>query len=71
MMRGLELVFFAILLVLATLQVANSHVEQPLSRIAVHNTRLQLFENADIKASPSVLGLKVGFCSSGYFIQLP
>ncbi|KAJ6720866.1 PURPLE ACID PHOSPHATASE-RELATED [Salix viminalis] len=58
MMRGLELVFFAILLVLATLQVAISHGEQPLSRIAVHNTRLRLSENADIRASPSILGLK-------------
>ncbi|KAJ6718391.1 PURPLE ACID PHOSPHATASE [Salix purpurea] len=57
-MRGLELVFFAIVLVLATLQVAISHGEQPLSRIAVHNTRLRLSENADIRASPSILGFK-------------
>lgn len=72
MMRGLGLVFFAFCLVLATLlQVTTSHGEQPLLRIVVQNTQLHLSENAYVKASPSILGLKVGFCSTGSFIQLP
>ncbi|XP_061985559.1 probable inactive purple acid phosphatase 1 isoform X2 [Populus nigra] len=59
MMRGLGLVFFAFFLVLATLlQVTTSHGEQPLSRIVVQNTELHLSENAYVKASPSILGLK-------------
>lgn len=49
----------AILLVLATLQNASSHGEQPLSRISIHKATFALHELAYIQASPTVLGLRV------------
>ena len=58
-MRGLILLSLAIFLVLTTLQEAWSHGDQPLSKIAIHKATLDLNRDAYIKASPTVLGLKV------------
>lgn len=49
------------LLVLATFQQVVSDEHQPLSKVAIHKTTLALDERAYIKATPSVLGLKVHF----------
>ncbi|GMJ09569.1 PURPLE ACID PHOSPHATASE 1, ARABIDOPSIS THALIANA PURPLE ACID PHOSPHATASE 1 [Hibiscus trionum] len=56
-MRGLRLIFWTILLVLAILHGANSHGVQPLSTIAIHETTFALDNHASVKASPTVLGL--------------
>ena len=58
-MRGLILLSLAIFLVLTTLQEAWSHGDQPLSKIAIHKATVDLNRDAYIKASPTVLGLKV------------
>lgn len=75
-MRGLGVIFTAIAVVLATLQEASSHGIQPLSRISVHTTTFALNDNAYVKASPAILGLKVScFCIISFFLificQLP
>ncbi|OAY50129.1 probable inactive purple acid phosphatase 1 [Manihot esculenta] len=57
-MRGLGVIFTAIAVVLAILQEASSHGIQPLSRISVHTTTFALNDNAYVKASPAILGLK-------------
>ncbi|KAE8724600.1 hypothetical protein F3Y22_tig00010263pilonHSYRG00164 [Hibiscus syriacus] len=56
-MRGLRLIFWTILLVLAIFHGASSHGVQPLSRIAIHETTFALDNRAYVKASPIVLGL--------------
>ena len=58
-MRGLILLSLAIFLVLTTLQEAWSHGDQPLSKIAIHKATVDLNRDAYIKASPTVLGIKV------------
>ena len=55
-MSWLEL---AILLVLVTLQEVRSHGDQPFSKIAIHKTMFALRDSAYVKASPTVLGVKV------------
>ncbi|KAL5759365.1 hypothetical protein ACOSP7_017889 [Xanthoceras sorbifolium] len=57
-MREMRLIFLGILSVLVSLQVATSHGDQPLSRIAIHKATFALNEHASVKASPSILGLK-------------
>ncbi|KAK9191594.1 hypothetical protein WN943_020207 [Citrus x changshan-huyou] len=57
-MRELRLIFFGILLVLGTFQVASSHGGHPLSRIAIRKATYALNDNAYVKASPAVVGLK-------------
>ncbi|GAB4840120.1 polynucleotide adenylyltransferase [Ancistrocladus abbreviatus] len=42
----------------ATLEYASSHGDQPLSKVAIHNTKLSLNNKAYIKASPTLLGLR-------------
>lgn len=56
-MRGLRMIMWTILLVLAILHRASSHGIQPLSRIAIHKATLALDNLAYVKASPTVLGL--------------
>ncbi|XP_024018238.1 probable inactive purple acid phosphatase 1 [Morus notabilis] len=59
--QKLKMNLLAILLaiVLFLLQEVNCHGDhQPLSRIAIHKTVFALHENARVKASPTVLGLK-------------
>ena len=55
---------FFCLLILATLQQVVSDEHQPLSKVAIHKTIFALDENAYIKATPNVLGLKVSFNSA-------
>ncbi|KAJ0096144.1 hypothetical protein Patl1_16680 [Pistacia atlantica] len=55
-MRELRFIFLGVLLVLATLQVASSHGDQPLSRIAIQKATFALNDLAYVKASPSILG---------------
>ncbi|XP_023537346.1 probable inactive purple acid phosphatase 1 isoform X1 [Cucurbita pepo subsp. pepo] len=57
-MRPLEFLCLGILWILATLQQVKSHGSHPFSKIAIHKSTFALNENADVKASPSVLGLK-------------
>lgn len=57
-MSWLEL---AILLVLLTLQEVRSHGDQPFSKIAIHKAMFALHDSAFVKASPTVLGIKVSF----------
>ncbi|XP_007045859.2 PREDICTED: probable inactive purple acid phosphatase 1 isoform X2 [Theobroma cacao] len=57
-MRELRLIFLPILLILATLEEAASHGDQPLSKIAVQKATFSLNHQAYIKVSPTVLGLK-------------
>ncbi|KAF4368171.1 hypothetical protein F8388_022804 [Cannabis sativa] len=58
-MRKLEMKFFAIFLfTIVTLEMVSSHGDQPLSKVAIHQTVFALSEKAYIKASKSVLGLK-------------
>lgn len=63
-MRELRLIFFGILLVLGTFQVASSHGGHPLSRIAIRKATYALNDNAYVKASPAVVGLKVSFSNT-------
>ena len=62
-MRELRLIFLSILLILATLEEAASHGDQPLSTIAVQKATFALNHQAYIKVSPTVLGFKVSFCN--------
>lgn len=55
----LNLVFLLVLL--ATLQEARSHGDQPLSKIDIHKAVFALDDLAYVKASPSILGIKVCF----------
>ncbi|KAK6251935.1 hypothetical protein QUC31_013655 [Theobroma cacao] len=57
-MRELRLIFLPSLLILATLEEAASHGDQPLSKIAVQKATFSLNHQAYIKVSPTVLGLK-------------
>lgn len=58
-----KFVLLAYLLVCSVLQTVWSHVDQPLSKVAIHKATLSLLDFAHIKASPSVLGLQVSFNS--------
>lgn len=51
----------AILLVLVTLKEVRCHGDQPLSKIAIHKAVFALHDHAYVKATPTVLGLKVTF----------
>uniref|UniRef100_A0A803QQ03 Purple acid phosphatase n=1 Tax=Cannabis sativa TaxID=3483 RepID=A0A803QQ03_CANSA len=58
-MGKLEMKFFAIFLfTIVTLEMVSSHGDQPLSKVAIHQTVFALSDKAYIKASKSVLGLK-------------
>ena len=70
-MRGLILLSLAIFLVLTTLQEAWSHGDQPLSKIAFHKATVDLNHDAYVKASPTVLGLKVSLNSIVLLSSLP
>ncbi|XP_059648756.1 probable inactive purple acid phosphatase 1 [Cornus florida] len=48
---------FILLAILWRLEVAKSHGDQPLSRIAIHKAAFALNDNAYVKAYPPVLGL--------------
>lgn len=58
-MKDMKVMRFLILLGLIIIQEATSHGEQPLSRIAIHEATFALHDLAYIKASPTVLGLRV------------
>lgn len=57
-MRFLGFVCLGILSILATLHQVKSHGNHPFSKIAIRKTTFALNENANVKASPSILGLK-------------
>ncbi|KAL9420599.1 hypothetical protein AB3S75_038214 [Citrus x aurantiifolia] len=57
-MRELRSIFLGIFLVLGAFRLAISHEDQPLSKIAIHKAVFALDDNAYIKASPSILGMK-------------
>ncbi|ESR51164.1 hypothetical protein CICLE_v10033538mg [Citrus x clementina] len=57
-MRELRSIFLGILLVLGAFRSTISHEDQPLSKIAIHKAVFALDDNAYIKASPSILGMK-------------
>lgn len=61
MVHALGFTLLAILGVIGTLQEVTSHGGHPLSRIAVHKAELAIDELAYVKASPTILGLKVRF----------
>lgn len=52
-----------LLVCLANLSIAFAHIngfgEQPLSKIAIHRATISLHRSASVRASPSVLGIKV------------
>lgn len=54
-----ELCLLVILSILLSLQGVTSHGVQPLSTIAIDKAVIAIDKHASIKASPSVLGLKV------------
>lgn len=60
-MRPLEFVCLGILWILATLQQVKSHGNHPFSNIAIYKTTFALNDQANVKAAPSVLGLKASF----------
>ena len=70
-MRGLNFISLAIFLVLTTLQEAWSHGDQPLSKIAIHKATIDLNRDAYVKASPTVLELKVSLDSIVLLSSLP
>ncbi|KAH9772385.1 putative inactive purple acid phosphatase 1 [Citrus sinensis] len=57
-MRELRSICLGILLVLGAFRLTISHEDQPLSKIAIHKAVFALDDNAYIKASPSILGMK-------------
>ncbi|GAB4840123.1 hypothetical protein Ancab_020884 [Ancistrocladus abbreviatus] len=57
-MRVSGFILFSFLWAAATLEYASSHGDQPLSKVAIHNTKLSLNDKAYIKASPTLLGLR-------------
>ncbi|XP_062111438.1 probable inactive purple acid phosphatase 1 [Humulus lupulus] len=58
-MRKLKMKLLAIVLfTIVTLKVVSSHGDQPLSKVAIHQTVFALHDEAYIKASRSVLGTK-------------
>ncbi|KAL9423596.1 hypothetical protein AB3S75_035643 [Citrus x aurantiifolia] len=57
-MRELRSIFLGIFLVLGAFRLTISHEDQPLSKIAIHKAVFALDDNAYIKASPSILGMK-------------
>lgn len=65
----MRLFFLRILAVLAILQVATSHGDQPLSRIAIHRATFAVDERAYVTVSPSLLGLNVSFIVC-YFVHI-
>ena len=58
-------------LVVTILQEAWSHGDQPLSKIAIHKATVDLNRDAYVKASPTVLGLKVSLNSIVLLSSLP
>lgn len=58
------MIFPGVLFVLATLQVASSHGDQPLSGIAIHKATFAFNVNAYVNASPTILGSSVCFTSN-------
>ena len=60
-MRVFGLSLLAILWVLAWIEPVLSHGDQPLAKIAIHNTKFSLHDQAHVNAFPTVLGLEVRF----------
>ena len=60
-MRVFGASLLAILWALACIEGAISHGDQPLAKIAIHNAKFALHDQAYVKASPTVLGLGVRF----------
>lgn len=56
-MRVFGASLLAILWALACIEGAISHGDQPLAKIAIHNAKFALHDQAYVKASPTVLGL--------------
>lgn len=56
-MKGLLLTVFVVVLAASYLQCGVSHGVQPLSKIAIHKTKVSLHSEASIKVSPSLLGV--------------
>lgn len=67
MVHVLGFILLAVLGLIGTLQGVASHGGHPLSRIAIHKAVSAIDELAYIKASPTVLGLKVRFSTLTYF----
>lgn len=63
-------VALAVALITTNFEGVKSHGVQPLSRINILETVMALHEEAYIKASPSVLGVTVGFTFMGLLIFL-
>lgn len=64
---GTLIALLSIMLTLVSLQGVTCHGEQPLSRIVIHNAVLALDIHTSIKATPSVLGVKVS--SNSFLLQ--
>lgn len=72
-MRELRSICLGILLVLGAFRLTISHEDQPLSKIAIHKAVFALDDNAYIKASPSILGMKVSewaTAAAHFFVSL-
>jgi len=68
-MRGL-FILWAVLWVATNLQGTLSSGHQPLSKIAIHRTKVALDDKAYVTVSPSLLGLGVNVNNLAHLISL-